>query len=547
MSVAYDKKTPGVYIQELDAFPPSIVGVQTAVPAFIGSTEKAELGGKQVFLKSIKIRSMADYEQIFGTKFKPLYDITVVPAAVASPLEPADDYDFSFDGIDYKLTQTHDSKFYLYHSLKLFYDNGGGTAYVVSVGDYTDGGTAPDGATIVYDDLKQGLDVIADQVGPTMLVIPDATLLSKDSDPIKDTTLPKSADFKKLVGDMLLQCKKLQDRVAILDVYGAEHVKQNQTKTLFEAELDAVITQFRKDVGEEDLNYGMGYFPWVNSTVVGGSDIDYTFFNLADPTDLATFKKILNTQAEEIYTGTGLTKIKDYINNTDPNPPSPLPQVDVTKNNQNLLNALPILGTMEGIIAEKMNVLPPSGGMAGVFTRVDNTRGVWNAPANVGMNSVDSPTIKLNDDQQGDLNVPLDGKAVNVIRDFVGRGPIVWGARTLDGNSNDWRYIQVRRTLIYIEQSIKSALEPFVFAANDGNTWVTVVSMSSNFLQGLWSQGGLMGATAGEAYSVQCGLGSTMTSMDILQGYMIVQITLQMIHPAEFIVLTFKQKMGEAS
>ena len=85
----------------------------------------------------------------------------------------------------------------------------------------------------------------------------------------------------------------------------------------------------------------------------------------------------------------------------------------------------------------------------------------------------------------------------------------MWGARTLDGNSNDFRYIQVRRTLIYIEQSVKLALDQFVFAANDGNTWVTVKSMISNFLQGLWSQGGLMGATASEAYSVEVGLGST--------------------------------------
>jgi phage tail sheath protein FI len=539
MSVAYDKKTPGVYIQELDAFPPSVVGVQTAVPAFIGYTETAVQNGKQAFFKPVKIRSMADYEQSFGKKFQPLYDIKVIP-----PTDP--DYDFTFDAVNYRIAQTHDSKFYLYHSLKLFYDNGGGDAYIVSVGDYTDGGTSPDGVTITYALLKQGLDVIADQVGPTMLVIPDATLLPADKDPITGSTLPKSADFKKLVQDMISQCNKQQDRVAILDVYGTEHIKSNETKTTLEADLDAIITEFRKDVGDDHLNYAMGYFPWVNSTVVSGTDIDYNFFNLAD--DFTLFQTILDAQAAALYTGTALAKVQEYINNTNPHPATPPPTpIDVKKNNQNLVNALPILSQMEGIIAQKMNVLPPSGGMAGVFTRVDNDRGVWNAPANVDMKSVDSPTLKLNDDEQGDLNLPLDGKAVNVIRDFVGRGPVVWGARTLDGNSNDWRYIQVRRTLIYIEQSLQTALNQFVFAANDGNTWVTVVSMASNFLQSLWSQGGLMGATANEAYTVQCGLGSTMTSMDILQGYMIVQVTLQMVHPAEFIILTFKQKMGAAS
>jgi hypothetical protein len=181
--------------------------------------------------------------------------------------------------------------------------------------------------------------------------------------------------------------------------------------------------------------------------------------------------------------------------------------------------------------------------MAGVYTKTDNNSGVWNAPANVTLNSVDRPTMSLTSDQQEDLNVPVDGKAIDALRDFTGRGTVVWGARTLDGNSGDWRYIQVRRTLIYIEQSIKNAINPYVFAANDGGTWTKVVAMVSSFLQGLWSQGGLLGATASEAYTVQCGLGTTMTGQDILDGYMIVQVKVQMIRPAEFIELTFQQTM----
>jgi phage tail sheath protein FI len=169
---------------------------------------------------------------------------------------------------------------------------------------------------------------------------------------------------------------------------------------------------------------------------------------------------------------------------------------------------------------------------------------VWNAPANVTLSSVISPTFLLNGTQQDDLNVPVDGKAVDAVREFPSRGTVVWGARTLDGNSNDYRYIQVRRTLIYLEQSIKKALNAFVFAPNTGQTWATVTSMVSNFLNTVWSRGGLMGATATEAYSVECGLGSTMTNLDILEGNMIVQVTLQLNRPAEFIELVFKQKMG---
>jgi hypothetical protein len=112
------------------------------------------------------------------------------------------------------------------------------------------------------------------------------------------------------------------------------------------------------------------------------------------------------------------------------------------------------------------------------------------------------------------------------------------------GADDDWRYIQVRRALIYIEQSIKSALDRFVAAPNDADTWAAAVGVVSSFLDGVWSQGGLIGAAASESYTVQCGLGSTMTAQDILEGYMIVQVTLQMIRPGEFIELTVKQKLA---
>ena len=201
------------------------------------------------------------------------------------------------------------------------------------------------------------------------------------------------------------------------------------------------------------------------------------------------------------------------------------------------------MSDIESTLADLTNVLPATAAMAGVYTFNDTDRGVWNAPANVALAGVIEPTLKIDNKQQADLNVPVDGKSVCAIREFAQRGTIVWGARTLDGNSNDYRYVQVRRTLIYVEQSIKLALNEFVFAPNVGKTWVNVVAMISSFLNTLWSQGGLMGAKADEAFTVECGLGSTMTGQDVLEGYMIVQVTLQMVRPAEFIELVFKQKM----
>ena len=522
------RKTPGVYVTELDAFPPSVVGVETAIPAFIGYTEMADISGKPVYNQPIKIESMADYMSIFGVGFKPVYEI----GDAAEDAAEKGDYDFKVYDPDtetmkyYVLTQTGTSRFNLYNSMRLFYANGGGTCYVVSVGDYTNGGQTPTGVTITAEKLLTGLAAIAEQVGPTILVVPEAILLADDE--VEDKPW-ESAQYQSIVRAMLEQCGNLQDRVAILDVYGSQYTKKEN--------LDAIIERFHLDVGDKALNYGMSYFPFLETTVVPVSDFNY--MNIDQPgetlTTVLTWENI-NLYGKDTSRNIAVQADIDKMPDTTVEP-------DVTKLNQNLVASLPLLTNILNVIVAKNDQLPSSGAMAGVYTYTDANKGVWNAPANIALSAVSRPSYKLTADQQGDLNVPVNGKAVDALREFPGRGTVVWGARTLDGNSNDWRYIQVRRTLIYIEQSIKNAMDPYVFAANDGNTWVKVTSMVSAFLQGLWSRGGLMGATASEAFTVQCGLGSTMTPQDILDGYMIVQVTVQMIRPAEFIELRFKQQM----
>ena len=542
------RRTPGVYVTEKTAFPPSIVGVPTAVPGFIGYTQKADVSGKPVFLEPIKIGSLADYQSIFGGEYDPLYTITPVASGEIQAhkfdfkvSDPEDNGDIKYYRLGVPPAPPPTPQFNLYNSMRLFYANGGGNCFVVSVAPYLnppEDGKPPTPNTVSKDALIAGLKAIQDQVGPTMLVVPEAVLL-----PAATVT---SNPFKDVVRAMLDQCELMQDRFAILDVYGTQTVVSQAT-------LDEVIQKFRTDVDGSPLNRGAAYFPFVNSTVVPISDYDYT--NISPIVDATppnnSLTKILTWENANLYNG-GVVP-------TDPTKGTPryeavkadielmkdttLTPVQITKVNQNLLAALPLLGDMLNVIAYQNDVLPSSGAMAGVYTRVDQASGVWNAPANVTLNAVAKSTYKLNDAQQGDLNLPVDGKAIDALREFTGRGTVVWGARTLDGNSNDYRYIQVRRTLIYIEQSIKSALNQFVFAPNDTNTWVAVVSMCSAFLQGLWQQGGLMGASQNEAFGVECGIGSTMTPQDVLNGYMIVQVTLQMIRPAEFIELIFKQKM----
>ncbi|WP_238326496.1 phage tail sheath family protein [Pedobacter heparinus] len=182
-------------------------------------------------------------------------------------------------------------------------------------------------------------------------------------------------------------------------------------------------------------------------------------------------------------------------------------------------------------------VLPPSAAIAGVYAATDRDRGVWKAPANVSLNLVSAPSKQISSRAQDELNVDeVAGKSINVIRTFTGKGVVVWGARTLAGNNNEWRYISISRLFIMVEESCKKALNNFVFEPNDANTWTKVRAMLENYLYDLWQQGALQGAKPEHAFHVSIGLGLSMTALDIQEGRMIVQIGMSAIRPAEFIL-----------
>jgi len=190
--------------------------------------------------------------------------------------------------------------------------------------------------------------------------------------------------------------------------------------------------------------------------------------------------------------------------------------------------------------------LPPSSAMAGIYARVDSNRGVWKAPANESVSAVVEPTIKITHEAQQDLNIHTSGKSINALRSFTGKGILVWGARTLAGNDNEWKYVPVRRFFNMVEESVEKATAQFVFEPNDANTWVKVRAMIENFLILQWRAGALAGAKPEQAFYVRVGLGETMTADDILNGIMNIEIGMAAVRPAEFIVLKFSHKMQEA-
>jgi len=718
-------KTPGVYIQEISAFPNAVVGVPTAVPAFVGYTEFAMNGNLSLLDTPFSISSMVEYNQYFGGAPSIEYGIsTTPPYSGASP-------DFTYDNTKYYMGPTS-GNFLLYSSINHFFQNGGGTCYIVSVGTYgmtqqaltsplysavnvlnqlnvdtqalvkgskppassssssssssgtsgespaskslrgllnnvlNDGtiymgtlsGSAPASSsssssgsagtsfngilgmvqatvtnpaitgtgdvnnkanmnaawsvlstggtsilaalnslkaasastelnfttvntaanalnaalttalaftptpsvtppataqaavtqvtaatilrnavvdiyapslTVDVSELTAGIDLLINEQEPTMLVIPDS--MSPD---VKD------ADAYSLQQAMLAHCNKMQSRIALLDVRSGWRSRKDQ--------LGDPVQNFRDAIGINNVEWGASYYPWLNTTVWQSNDIDYTY--ISDTTSnagIATLQSILNSEVTAALmngsiTQSAATNMSQQITQLSYMDGS----VNISTLNNTILGFSSRYNDIMNTLLFKINQLPTTPAMAGIYNYVDNQVGVWKAPANVSVSSVTSPAVTINDDDQQDLNAPLDGKSVNAIRSFVGEGVLVWGARTLDANSLDWRYINVRRTMIFLEQSIKIAAKAYVFQPNVANTWVSIQSMISNFLNSQWKAGALAGASPADAYSVLIGLGSTMTADDILNGIMNITVLVAVSHPAEFIVITFQQQMQKS-
>jgi len=461
-------KTPGVYIEERSTLPPSVVGVETAIPVFIGYTEKAIDRQQQSILNiPTKITSMLEYERFFG---KPAAEInTIVTLNVQNNVLVSTQVDVA-----------NASNFIMHYSLQFYFENGGSDCYIVSVGDYS--------GIVLKDNIDDGLIAAGTVDEITLNVFPEAQALS-------------DVDFYDLHKASLDQCEDLQDRFTIMDTW--------IDRTLVDPGDFQNITTLRGSglgAAERTLKYGAAYYPNLITS------LDYYFGEESDRDDS------VQIAGDASLAGT-LGELK-------------------SKNNViyfQVINAL----------TQQPLELPPSPAIAGIYVQVDNARGVWKAPANVNIDRVIRPTFRISDKAQENLNIDVDaGKSVNAIRTFTGRGPaIIWGARTLAGNSNEWRYVPVRRFFNFVEESVKNATIPFVFEPNDINTWLRVKAMIENFLVQQWKAGALQGTTPEEAFRVRVGLGQTMSEQDILEGRMIVEIGMAVVRPAEFIILRFEHKM----
>lgn len=641
-------KTPGVYVEEIPKLPPSVAQVETALPAFVGYTAKADdLAPDDLLNKPKRIGSMVEYELYYGGGPSP--DVAEV----------------NIDSSNNFTSATVTNSFYMYDSLRMFFANGGGDCYIVSIGK------SEKTTTIDASAFTGGIDELEKEDAPTIILFPDAVTLS-------------DADLATVQQAALAQCNDLQDRVGLFDV----------------KEDDSLGTNFRNNIGINNLKYGAVYTPWLNvnlpktikytdvESVIKRAGISVSLSGLTTDTDIqdiitqveqayadsenvdtktkalsppngvlsdkfsslvATFNGTsgnsnanlraifdyvyeIGEQIDEFVNGSAPDKLTlpdfladvtaaitsnfdtafaevvalelevvnditgtpytrtDFVGNVTaaswPLSDAAVLSTDISEANNddrrtaavNLLQPLfdeintsyinlivnaaasyadtlddslalsfPVYKSILTCVSKSMTVMPPSGAIAGVYAQVDRTRGVWKAPANVSLNNVLSPATVFTATQLENLNVDaVAGKSVNAIRYFTGKGTLVFGARTLAGNDNEWRYIPVRRFFNMVEESCKKSTESFVFEPNDANTWVKVQGMIENFLTVLWRQGALQGAKPEHAFYVAVGLGKTMTSLDILEGRMIVEIGMAVVRPAEFIILRFSHKLAES-
>lgn len=520
-------RTPGVTILEPPSFPPSIVPVETAIPVFIGHTRNTPDVG---LLKAVEINDLDEFVANFGSidhskdfTFDVIArvnaDSSVVTEVVSTQINPTNDI----------------FKYNLYHAMRLFYDNGGGRCYVISIGEHQvaeDGTKTLETAANVYTEALEALEIEDD---PTLIVIPElAGMVGKDGN--GNITAATAGPYEAVYNQALQQAFERKDRFVIIDV------PLINSATSVRATINADMKDFREtlsDFGFDDRKFGAAYYPnivtGVNAALLsqdgeGKSQVQVSVYEVVEDADLPDLSA--DSPPSPSFQG-ALHQLGIVERDTDANP--------ITESVQRVNK---YAGVYQDIITQLSNLeftLPPSPAIAGIYANVDNQRGVFKAPANVTLASVVKPTLKIDNSAQDNMNVHTSGKAVNAIRTITDRGLVVWGARTLDANNLDFRYINVRRFFNFVEESVKKAMYRFVFEPNDANTWASARAAIENFLTVQWEVGALQGAKADDAFFVQVGLGQTMNSNDILEGKLKIRIGMAVVRPAEFIILEFTQ------
>lgn len=389
----------GVYISENKDVPHRIVERPTNVAAFVGYTQKCECGGVSHLNRPLLVSSLAQFAEFFGGP----------PEYVKGSLMDS---------------------YMLYYSVEQFFYNGGNECYVVSVGFYGD--------AIERGRLSKGMEVLVGNSEASILVVPEAVLLPAE-------------DCYALQREMLAHCgSKVNGCFAVLDIHSGYREPGGSNDP---------IVAFSRGIGDEYLEYGAAYYPWVKCAITG-------------------------------------------------------------------------------------SLMPVSGIVAGLYCHIDSTVGVWKAPTNVQVKHIASLAFKTDIAFINSLNAAPGIKPVNGLLYSPYEGVRPWGSRTLDSSHNEFKFINVVRTRLMIEESLKMYLSPFAYENNGPETWAKIKSVVNEFLGGLRRKGALQGVTDSDAFGVEVGLGETMCQNDLQAGNLHIRVNIALTRPGNFhpILISYKKR-----
>ncbi len=566
--------TPGIYLRDQSIQVESESDIKTAVPVFIGYTDRVLDGeGESIENRAVKIRSPAEFQSVFGGEFQEGFRVREDSAGALGLID----------------SEQGTGTFFLKQAIDLFYANGGALCYVVSIGGFRS--LSDEEAVLRFCSAVDSLETLSEA---TLLCIPESVLMGEQA----------LADVQ---NKALMHCQKMGDRVCLLDV--------QQRKGFARSDVSRDASGLRNRV-VSGLPYGAAYYPYLRTSiarsysesdihvsyslvqqklhsrydgpafitlsgksldqygyVVGeresGAEVHQVYIKLSHTITVDTmgFRVDENGQRLEsdsdsaygIFTddsgiqflnheglvmSSALDNVPTYVKNT-------IPELKVScsasmrylSNATGRLSSSTIYDNLKTLLNENYLIVPPSPAMAGMFTSVDALRGVWVTPANIEIQKMIEPVVNVDSGEQQQLNVDVvSGKSINTIRQFLGKGSRPWGGRTLAGNDNEWRYMSVRRLFNMVETRLKQSTSFAVFEVNNAFTWLKLKVMIETYLETIWRQGALFGESPSSAYFVNVGLGQTMTEHDINNGVMHIEVGLAAVRPSEFIVLTFSHK-----
>ena len=521
---------PGVYIEELPSAVRTITGVPTSITAFVGRAWKGPID------QPVTVNSLADYERMFGGLW------------VGSSMS---------------------------YAIAQFFANGGGQAIVVRVVNRTEAaGTA---ATTTKFAVNGGTKLEASSPGTW------GNNLSLTVDTTANPDLPPDPGRFHLT---VLDSPDRKEDSAKRGGSGAQESYPNVSITPTSPRyLLRVLAEQSKLIRVQDglaANVG-GSAPGGNATITNtapnagrdGGDIAtndvkgasgagtgmyalsradlFNLLCLPPPTVGGDHDTGLWTDAAAFCKGERAVVLVDAVRTWDVATAATAVVAAPFGNIADKSNAalyFPRLRMPDALAENALTDFAPCGVVAGVISRTDTARGVWKAPAGIEASvggvfgtSVNGQPTTLIDADSGTLN-PV---AVNVIRDVPGVGPVVWGARTMDGRdllASQWKYLPVRRLALYIEESLYRGTQWVVFEPNDEPLWAQIRLNVGAFMHGLFRQGAFQGTTPRDAYLVKCDRETT-TQDDINRGVVNILVGFAPLKPAEFVVLKIQQLAGQ--